>query len=117
MIFRAKVFIKNWWVNISLFLAFILNIFGWWEVLFRLKHDSGNFFLHYNTIFGVDLVGSWWKLLYLPAVGLLIILANFGLGMFFYSKDKFLAITLAVLTALVEIFITIGTVMAVNLNL
>lgn len=117
MIFKAKVFIKNLWISISLVLAFVLNLYNWWGVLFHLKHDDGNFFLHYNMIFGVDLVGPWWKLLYLPIVGFLVILVNFGLGVFFYSKDKFLAITLAIMAVLVEIFITLGTVMAINLNL
>ena len=44
----------------------LLQVWDWWYVVSNIHSSSGQIFLHYTSLFGVDLVGEWWKIFYLP---------------------------------------------------
>jgi hypothetical protein len=73
-------------------------------------------FLHYNIIFGVDLVGNWWQIYYFPATGILIILLNYFFSAVAYKFDKFLARFLSFWVFFFHVFLTIGILLLVGLN-
>ena len=117
MFFTLKIFLKNWWISSSLALSLFFNLFGWWKVLFKIRPIGGNIFLHYNILFGVDLVGDWTKILILPIGGLIIILINYSLGLFFYKKEKMISIILGLTALSVQIFLAVSLNLIANLNL
>lgn len=73
-------------------------------------------FLHYNIVFGVDLVGSWWKIYYLPLAGLLVFLLNYTLSFVFYKTDKFLSRLLNFWSLLFHLFLLAVVILLVRLN-
>jgi hypothetical protein len=52
--------------------------------LFVIRGSSGTIVLHFNVYFGVDIVGSPWQALLIPAMSLLFLLLNIGLAYRFY---------------------------------
>lgn len=51
---------------------------------FVIRGSSGTIVLHFNVYFGVDIVGSPWQALLIPAMSLLFLLLNIGLAYRFY---------------------------------
>ncbi|MEK7680930.1 MAG: hypothetical protein AAB348_02710 [Patescibacteria group bacterium] len=88
----------------------------WWNLIANIRPDSGQIFLHYNIIFGVDLVGEWYKIFFLPIIGLGITLANYLLSIHFYSSDKFLARILGIWCLLIQVLLVVGTSLLIRLN-
>lgn len=73
-------------------------------------------FLHYNILFGVDYIGEWWRVLFLPITGLLIFIMNFILGWLLFHKDKLISIILNSISLLCQIFVLIASGILVFLN-
>ncbi len=114
--YPIKLYIKNLPNLIMIPLALILNIANWSWLLWEIRPREESVFLHYNILFGVDLVGEWWKVLYLPMVGLLIILINVILGWILFGKDKFFAHTLNFISIFCQIFLLIASSLLIFLN-
>lgn len=95
----------------------LMQFFIWWYIFSNIQPSDEQIFLHYNIIFGIDLVGVWWKILYLPIIGGIMFLFNFLLSYFFYNFDRFLARLLAAWIFLIHIFLLVAVVLLVGLNI
>lgn len=117
MIYRLKVFLKDPWIIIPLAIAIAGQVFLWLYIFLRLGSASDQIFLHYNIIFGVDLVGEWWKILYLPVGGFMIILVNFFLSFFCYGNDKIISRLISFCAGIFELFIVWAAYLMVEINM
>ncbi|MFA7653828.1 MAG: hypothetical protein WCX97_02185 [Candidatus Magasanikbacteria bacterium] len=117
MLYSPKLFVRDWWINVPLAITVFSLVFIGWFVVSHINFGGDPIFLHCNVIFGVDLVGSGWKVLYLPGSGILIFLVNYFLALFFYRTDKFLSRLFTLITAILEIFLVVATVLIVGLNI
>lgn len=117
MFYLLKVFLKDYWVNIPLGTAIFTNILMWIYIFLKLSKKSDMLFLHYNVIFGVDLVGEWWRILFLPIGGLLIIILNFILALYCYNQDRLISRFLTVFAGVFEIFLMVAVYFTVDINL
>lgn len=97
-------------------LAFLLNVASWVWILLEIRPQEETLFLHYNILFGVDYIGEWWKVLFLPITGLLIFIINFSLGWLLFHKDKFISIILNCVSLLCQIFVLVASGILVFLN-
>lgn len=61
--------------------------------------------LHYNIYFGIDLLGPWWYVLFLPGAGLLIIFGNFLISVLLLKRERLVAYFLSVASVVVQIFL------------
>jgi len=95
---------------------FVLHILTWGWLLLNIRPQQDLLFLHYNTLFGVDLVGDWWKVFYAPLAGLFIFLVNVFLGWFLFAKSKFAAYLLIGIAVLCQLFLFVGSWLLVFLN-
>ncbi len=116
MFYSPKLYFRDLWISAPLVGSILLQILLWWSLVFNIRQDAGQIFLHYNIIFGVDLVGNWWQIYYLPAIGILIILLNYLFSGSVYLFDKFLARFLSFWVLFFHIFLTVGTLLLVGLN-
>lgn len=116
MLFPPKLYLKDRWILLPLVVIAATQAFAWWYVISKIRPTGEQLFLHYNIIFGVDLVGEWWKLWLLPLGGLVLWLVNFLLSYFFYNHNRFLARFLAVTTALFEVLLVVAILLIVSLN-
>jgi len=95
----------------------ILNILIWGWLGWYISPQESPIFLHYNILFGVDLVGSWWRVFVIPVVGLSIIIVNTVVGWTTFHKDKFIAYFLNSTALICQIFLFISAYLLVYLNL
>ncbi len=117
MLYSPKLFLRDWWILIPLILIGFLQLWGWWYVIAHIHASVGQVFLHYTSLFGVDLVGDWWKMYYLPIGGSAMLIVNFLIAFLCYRNDKFLARFLCFFTALLELFLSMAIWLIVGLNI
>ena len=67
-----------------------------WYMFAFIRPAGEQAFLHYSAVLGVDLVGPWWRLIFLPLVGAGIIAINFIFSFWLYDKDRFLSRLLSI---------------------
>ncbi len=102
------------WVFIG---ALILNVVNWGLIAYFIRPVDFPIILHYNVYFGVDVIGDWWQVYYLPLIGLLILAANTILGYFFYQqKERIVAHLLMLATFIAQIGITIAVSCLLMIN-
>jgi hypothetical protein len=117
MFYSPKLFLRDWWINIPLLIALGLQLFMWWYLLSHFHSSADQIFLHYNIIFGVDLVGDWWRIFYLPAGGLLALFVNYVFSWALYGTDRLLARFLSIWTAIATFFLVIAVWLISGLNI
>ena len=67
--------------------------------------------LHYNVYLGVDVIGDWWQVYFLPIISNLFLLINTILAHFFYQKKERLA---AYIFLLASFFVQAGILIAIS---
>jgi len=117
MFYSPKLYLRDWWINVPLLLTFGLQIFMWWYLLSHFHSSADQIFLHYNIIFGVDLVGDWWQIFYFPAGGLVAMILNYLLSWGVYGSDRLLARFLSFWTALITVFLLMAVWLISGLNI
>ena len=65
-----------------------LNFANLIYICFKFFRITNEIPLHYSTLFGVDSVGQWYKLLTIPLIGLGILGINSVLAFYFYLRGK-----------------------------
>lgn len=116
MFYSPKLFFRDVWVWVPLMLVIMIQSFLWWSMLTSIRRDTDTIFLHYNIIFGVDLVGKWWRIFYLPLMGIGVLMINYFLAAAVYLFDKFLARFLTFWVLFFHLFLTVGIFLLVRLN-
>lgn len=102
------------WVIIG---ALFLNVVNWILIAFFDRPVDFPIILHYNVYFGVDVIGAWWQVYFLPAIGLTVLLVNTTLGYLFYcQKERIVAHLLMLGTFIVQIIMTIAVASLLTIN-
>ena len=116
-LYPLGLYLKKTWTLVPLIISVLLNSFVWFWILWHIGPTEELVFLHYTVLFGVDFIGPWWNLLYIPITGLAIILINLCIGWIFFGKDQFIARVLQLVSILAHIFLIIATILIVFLNI
>ena len=102
------------WVLIG---ALILNGINWGLIAFFIRPVDFPIILHYNVYFGGDVIGAWWQLYFLPAIGLIILIINTVLGYLFYQKqERIIAHLLMLATFIAQISMTVAVASLLIIN-
>ncbi len=117
MFYSPKLYFRDLWTLTPLVGAVLIQMYLWWYLIANIRSDAGQIFLHYNIIFGVDLVGDWWKIYFILLAGIMVILLNYFFSLMFYSVDKFLARLLSGWVLFFHLFLMIGAILLVRLNI
>ncbi len=117
MFYSPKLYFRDWWIGIPLLVSVLAQIAMWVYLIAYIQPSAESIFLHYNTTFGVDLIGEWWKIFFLPTSGLIVLLINFGISWFWYGSEKLLARTLGLWAGIMHIFLLIGVYLIAGLNI
>jgi len=86
--FREKSFINDPLNIAGLGLSLIINIIHWVLLYFKLGHSTGTIILHYNLVYGPDLVDKVKYAYMIPAIALVLLIINAICARFFYRKEK-----------------------------
>ncbi len=115
--FFAKDFFRNSLVQWVLIGALFFDFVNWGVLGFFIRPVDFPIILHYNVYFGVDLIGNWWQVFFLPAVGTIILTVNSLLAYFFYRQKERIASYLLLLAAfIVQAGISIASASIVLIN-
>jgi len=117
MFYSPTVYWKDRWVFFPVIFLLVCQLFMWVYALVYIHPTADQIFLHYSVVFGVDLIGEWWKILSAPFGGFLIFLVNFGVSWYFFGVDKILARFLTIMAALLNLFLVIALYLVVGLNI
>lgn len=116
-IYSPWLYLRDRWIAIPGGVAVFLSVSIWWYILSKVPYTADQVFLHYNIVFGVDLIGSWSEILFPALSGLVIPIINFMASWLIYGSNKFLARFLAFATMVVQVFLLIAVVLMVGLNI
>lgn len=96
--------------------SFLLVLGLWAWLAWHIRPSADQIFLHYNVLFGVDLIGPWWHIFYISAAGTVVCVVNTLLGWLVYDRDSFMTRMLLVASLFVQILLFIAGVLLVFLN-
>jgi len=114
--YSPRLYLRDLWISLPLLMIFLIQIFIWYLLIANIRPSLEQVFLHYNIIFGVDLIGEWWKIFYLPIAGLIVLLFDYFLSFLFYKSNKFLGRLLSFAVLFFHCFLLAGVALLVRLN-
>ncbi|HLD31888.1 MAG TPA: hypothetical protein VJB37_03270 [Patescibacteria group bacterium] len=114
--YPLKLYFRAWPNLVSLVLSLLIDLFLFVWLFWEIRPQEELIFLHYNILFGVDYVGEWWKIIYLPLGGIGILLINGFLGWWLFRRDRFSAYVLNGTTLLGHVFLAIIASLLIFLN-
>lgn len=116
-IFFSQEFFKSALMHWVLIGALIINGINWGLIAFFIRPVDFPIVLHYNVYFGVDVIGAWWQIYFLPAIGLIILTVNTVLGYLFYQKkERIMAHLLMLATFIAQISVTVAVASLLIMN-
>lgn len=115
--FFTREFFHNSLVQWVLIAAIFVNMVNWAVLAYFIRPVDFPIILHYNVYFGVDLIGSWWQVFFLPLMGTLILIINLVLAYLFFKQKERVASHLLLLSAFViqaGISIAVASIVLIN---
>jgi hypothetical protein len=122
LMFRFKLFFKSEYIKNKInfrltLLSVVANLTNWAILAIFIKPTANKIILHYNVYFGVDAMGNWKSVFILPAIGLVLILINFFLSLYFYrNKEKVASYILLTAAFMAQISLLIASLSAIIIN-
>lgn len=113
---KIKIYLKNRVIQINLSLSIILNALLWAVLIYQIKPQEMPLMLHYNIYFGIDLIGQWYQVFYIPASGLIIFLINFGFSFIIHNKDKVLSYFSLIISSISQLILLVAGILVILLN-
>ena len=86
----VRLFFKDAWTRATLFFCLPVHLLTGLILLRYFPRDE-NAVLHYNTYFGIDLLGPWYQVLLIPLVGLCLLAINMVLAAVVWRRDRMLS--------------------------
>ena len=111
-----KSFIKDRIILSFLLSGLIFNVFTWSIMGWGIRFFPESIPLHYNIYFGPDLFGPWYQILFIPGLGLSILITDFLLGLYFFKNNSLLTYFLMGIAAVVQILLFIASIFIIYLN-
>lgn len=114
---KIALILKNKFIIINFIFSVVINILLWVFLIYRIQPQEEPIFLHYNIYFGIDLIGEWYRIYIIPALGSVIIFINLLISSIIYNKEKILAFFLLSLMTLSQILLTMAALLIVWQNI
>lgn len=96
--------------------ALIINIIHWAILASKIKFGSNNIVLHYNVVYGADLIDSAQMIYVIPAVALVILAINLALANYFFKRERLAAFFINFSTIIVQLIFLAGSLSLIRLN-
>lgn len=97
--------------------ALAINIIHWIFLYIKIKPDSSTILLHYNVVYGTDLLEQSWYAYAIPAAAAIIFLFNLWLSVRFYKKEKLASYFLNFSGLALQLIFVAATIILVRANL
>ena len=111
-----KSFISDKFNLLPLSLSLLINIIHWVMLLIKIKPSASSIVLHYNVVYGVDLVDKASFIYTIPATALAIFLLNLAVSNYLYRREKLAAYFLNLSGIMVQIIFLVATLSLIVIN-
>lgn len=110
-------FFRNVIVQVLLGLSGLFNVVVWLVLILAVSSEREVIILHYNVYLGVDMIGTYWQIFFVPSIGILFLAVNTALGRFLYASQERIAAYMLLLAGLmIEFGILIAAVSIALVN-
>lgn len=101
---------KDRFNTIVLATSVLINLAIWLILFFKITPQESSIILHYNIYFGIDLIDQWYRIYFIPSLGLLFITLNLVIGQAIYKREKLAAYFLSSTSLFAQVLLTIASV-------
>ncbi|MEA3272911.1 MAG: hypothetical protein U9P90_04585 [Patescibacteria group bacterium] len=113
-------FLPDRQIRLSFIISLGLNVASWliatWVALpFVGKEDF--MALHKTIYFGIDWVGPWYDMFFLPLLGLIFIIVNFFISQYIWKNEEKLSHLVSWSTVFLQVFVVVTVVIIARLNI
>lgn len=109
----SKFKIQNFWKDrfniITLATSLLINLIIWLILFFKIQPQNQPIVLHYNIYFGIDFIDQWYKIYFIPSLGLLFILLNLIISFVVYREERLLVYFLLSASLFIQILLVIAS--------
>lgn len=116
----ARFFWHGFWTDpiifFSIVLAILANIGLWIALFLTVTPTDVPIILHYNIYFGVDVIGDWKSLFFMPTLAAGLLLLNLVLSRFFYYKERLVSYLFAGTALVLQLLMAAGVISAILIN-
>jgi hypothetical protein len=116
MLLLLKSHFKDIFVFIGLTIGLVFFALSSWYIFGEVNWEAERFFLHYNIIFGVDRLGEVRDLWHFFFGALGVLLFNYFLSLFLFTKDKIISRIIVIFGGIWQIFMFIALYLIISLN-
>ena len=100
-----------------LILSFIANLVNWVIIWAWIKPVDFPIILHYNVYFGVDLIGDYRQAYILPLIGIILLVVNLLLAIYFYAqKERIASYILMIAALMIQLGLIVGSTGVILIN-
>jgi len=115
--FNFKIIYKDKYFLANFIISAFLNLTAWFFLYVNFKPQSQPIILHYNIFFGIDLIGSWFNIYFIPLFALTCGFINFTLSVIIYTRAKILSYLLIHTSSLIQILILLAVIFLIFQNI
>lgn len=111
-----KSFVSDRLIFFSLGVSALINIIQWVIIYIKIRPSSANILLHYNIIYGTDLVDKGTYAYLIPGIALAFLVINILAAFFIYQKEKLASYFLSIANIPVQIIFFIASIVLILAN-
>lgn len=100
----------------SLGAAGLLNIIHWLILFSKIRPSKTQILLHYNVVYGPDLVSKSLYIYWIPLLALILLLVNVSVASVFYKKEKLAAYFLNISSIVVQLIFLVASIVLIVAN-
>jgi uncharacterized membrane protein len=109
--FFSQEFWRSALVQWVLIVTLFLDLASWGIIVYYIRPIDLPIVLHYNVYLGVDVIGDWWQVYFLPIISSIFLIINTILAYIFYQRKERLA---GYIFLLASFFVQAGTLIAIS---
>src|SRR6188508_441018 len=100
----------------SLMFAAVLNIIHWLILYIKIKPDQTNILLHYNVVYGSDVVAKSLYIYWIPLLALILFVINFIFAKVYFKKEKLIAYFINISQIVVQLIFLVASLVLIVAN-
>lgn len=95
-LFKQHPYFRSKFSIIMFFNSLLLNLCLWMLLYFKIQPSNFPIPLHYSVYVGIDNIDYWYKVFFVPGIGVAFLVLNLFLCIWFYNKERFITHFLSV---------------------
>jgi hypothetical protein len=109
-------FISNQLNFTGLGVSLLINIIHWLILYFKFGSSTSSILLHFNVVYGSNLIQKAQFTYFIPAVALILLILNFFLARFFFKKESLAANFILLSSIVVQLIFLAASLVIVVVN-